>query len=370
MAFSLPKWLLFFLLGCAVLNADPYQILGVSSGASDEEVKKAYLDKVRKEHPDISSLPKAEAERRFKEIQTAWEKIEEKRTRSTDLNRERTKARQEAKEEALRILEDAWKNGSFGPDTFSSLPRFQQLGKRSPLSPFPNRGAKENGEWEAIESFFKNHQDELVQRSPENLLEILRNLDRYSLLTADSVRSVRAGLTDKIEQAIFERTESKSVFLDALKDRLERLNRSGAFLQTTTPSVERERAFGNTPELFSKKFGSQEGTSPEMHLAKALMDRAFSEIGSNQVRVHELGSLIRSIPPALSPSEQLSFLAGFLEKLGNSSEDLRSRAERAIKNVFSKNPNLAQDVKNKTSFWSRLTGSVTSCDLILQRLVK
>ena len=31
---------------------DPYKVLGISSSASDEEVKKAYRDLSRKYHPD------------------------------------------------------------------------------------------------------------------------------------------------------------------------------------------------------------------------------------------------------------------------------------------------------------------------------
>ena len=49
---------------------DPYKVLGISSSASDEEVKKAYRDLARKYHPDhyqndpLSDL----AEEKMKEI--------------------------------------------------------------------------------------------------------------------------------------------------------------------------------------------------------------------------------------------------------------------------------------------------------------
>ena len=56
---------------------DPYQILGVSRDASDDEVKKAYRNLSRKYHPDanINNPNKDFAEAKFKEIQQAYQQI-------------------------------------------------------------------------------------------------------------------------------------------------------------------------------------------------------------------------------------------------------------------------------------------------------
>jgi molecular chaperone DnaJ len=56
---------------------DPYQILGVSRGASDDVIKKAYRELSRRYHPDanINNPYKADAEERFKEIQQAYQQI-------------------------------------------------------------------------------------------------------------------------------------------------------------------------------------------------------------------------------------------------------------------------------------------------------
>ncbi|MBQ0038226.1 MAG: DnaJ domain-containing protein [Clostridiales bacterium] len=60
---------------------DPYQVLGVPSTATDEEVKKAYRNLARKYHPDnYHDNPLADlAQERMKEINEAYEAIQSQR---------------------------------------------------------------------------------------------------------------------------------------------------------------------------------------------------------------------------------------------------------------------------------------------------
>lgn len=60
---------------------DPYEVLGVTRGASDEEIKEAYRKLARKYHPDAySGNPLADlADEKMKEINAAYDQIMEER---------------------------------------------------------------------------------------------------------------------------------------------------------------------------------------------------------------------------------------------------------------------------------------------------
>jgi hypothetical protein len=53
---------------------DPYRVLGVRAGVSDEELRKTYRRLVQQHHPDHNG-GSAESERRFEEIQDAYARI-------------------------------------------------------------------------------------------------------------------------------------------------------------------------------------------------------------------------------------------------------------------------------------------------------
>ena len=56
---------------------DPYEVLGISKGASQEEIKKAYRKLAKKYHPDnYANNPLSDlAEEKFKEINEAYEQL-------------------------------------------------------------------------------------------------------------------------------------------------------------------------------------------------------------------------------------------------------------------------------------------------------
>ena len=59
------------------MMTDPYEVLGLARGASDEEIKKAYRALSRKYHPDanVNNPNAAQAEERFKQVQAAYDQI-------------------------------------------------------------------------------------------------------------------------------------------------------------------------------------------------------------------------------------------------------------------------------------------------------
>ena len=66
-----------------IIHGDPYDILEISPAASDEEIKAAYREQSRKNHPDLVSHMSKDfqklAEEKLKKINWSYSKIREER---------------------------------------------------------------------------------------------------------------------------------------------------------------------------------------------------------------------------------------------------------------------------------------------------
>ena len=93
---------------------DPYQVLGVSRSASDEEIKKAYRTLSRKYHPDanVNNPNKDQAEERFKQVQQAYDLIMKEKQQGTSGSSVTVRALQMADRQAQEAMDRGRLEGS------------------------------------------------------------------------------------------------------------------------------------------------------------------------------------------------------------------------------------------------------------------
>ena len=128
---------------------DPYEVLGVSPGASQEEIKKAYRKKAKEYHPDLHP-DDPDAARKMNEINEAYDMLQ---------NPEKYKARQEQEQRRQQYQKSygqtghqnygrgyGWQEGAggwysdFGGFDFGDIFGFGFAGKQYNTAPHPQAG--------------------------------------------------------------------------------------------------------------------------------------------------------------------------------------------------------------------------------------
>lgn len=127
-----------------------YKILGVAANATKEEIKKAYVALAKKYHPDVTSLPKEEAEKVMAAVNEAYAVLSDANKRSYydsngvtsqsvyayDNSVAYTLANQVLQQQCQRAeaaLHEAWPEAllklwlEFGEDTFYTYHRLQEV---------------------------------------------------------------------------------------------------------------------------------------------------------------------------------------------------------------------------------------------------
>lgn len=89
------------------MGKDYYKILGIQSGANEDEIKKAYRKMALKYHPDKNKDPSAEE--KFKEIAEAYDVLSDPKKRAVY---------DQYGEEGKEISTTQWEAEMWGPNQF------------------------------------------------------------------------------------------------------------------------------------------------------------------------------------------------------------------------------------------------------------
>lgn len=157
-----------------IMHEDPYEILGVSRNASDEEIKKAYRRLAKKYHPDLNPGDE-EAARQMQKVNAAYEQItnpEKANPTGHSYDPFRGYRQNDTTSEEERYQQAAWQYIRYrryqeALNTLNAIPR--RNGRWYYLSALANRGL--GNQVTALE-----HIKRAVSMEPDNL-EYLRTLD-------------------------------------------------------------------------------------------------------------------------------------------------------------------------------------------------
>ena len=116
---------------------DPYSVLGVSSNASDEEIKKAYRDLARKYHPDnYHDNPLADlAQEKMKEINEAYDAITKSRSGGGSSGG------------GYQSYTSSNRGGGYGSSEFSQIRALINAGNLGMAEQMLNASQSRNAEW-------------------------------------------------------------------------------------------------------------------------------------------------------------------------------------------------------------------------------
>ena len=132
-----------------MVQVDPYKVLGVSSDASQDEIKKAYRKKAKQLHPDANrSDPKAEE--KFKELSNAYDMIKDPQKRKSHDN-----------------FGTGNPFGSTGGDPFGD---FFKQGERTTNKPYSESYSSRNpdGSWTRTKTFHQSFDEQIFNHFFQN----------------------------------------------------------------------------------------------------------------------------------------------------------------------------------------------------------